>query len=153
MQKKGAIEFSMTTIIVVIIGVIILAIAIPWLTGILGKAGGLTDAAFDNALRQLQGEPTPDNPIVLSQDSFTLKRGEKAALIVRFLSNDGRSQSLSFTDNPSWFSYDKSSTNVLAGKTYDWRVTINVPNDAEPKDYFSRVNVGAESIPIVITVE
>ena len=77
LNKKGAVEFSMTTIIVVIIGVIILAIAIPWITGTLNKAGGLTDAAFDSALKQLQADPTPSEPVVLSQDSFTLKRGEQ----------------------------------------------------------------------------
>jgi len=154
MQKKGAVEFSMTTIIVVIIGVIILAIAIPWITGTLNKAGSLTDAAFDNALKQLQGNPTPDNPIILSQDSFTLKRGENAPLIVRFLS-DGSSRGLSFTGGEAsdWFESDGSLASVPLGQTYDWRVVVSVPDDAAVGNYFPRANIGTKSIPIVLTVE
>ena len=156
MNKKGAVEFSMTTIIVVIIGVIILAIAIPWITGTLNKAGGLTDAAFDNALKQLQGDPTPDEPIALSQETFNVKRGDKVALVVRFLNNGGSGNSLSFVDgsNPPqivpWFSHD---TSAATGKVYDWRVVLNVPDNVDPTDYFIRAKVGSVSIPIVVTVE
>ena len=151
MQKKGAIEFSMTTIIVVIIGVIILAIAIPWLTGTLRQAGGLTDAAFDKALNELRGDPTPDEPIMLSQESFTLKRGEKAALIVRFLNTEDAEQELSFTNNnKGWFAWDNS--RALIGQVHDWRVVVNVPSDAS-EDNFFRAEVGTNSVPMVITVE
>ena len=116
MQKKGAIEFSMTTIIVVIIGVIILAIAIPWLTGTLRQAGELTDVAFDKAVESLRGNPTPDDPIMLSQDSFTLKRGERAALAVRFLNaEDSASFTLNFyeeTTESQLFSLDETSKSI-----------------------------------------
>src|SRR3989344_7928567 len=126
MQKKGAVEFSMTTIIVVIIGVIILAIAIPWITGTLNQAGGLTDAAFDSALKQLQADPTPSEPVVLSQDSFTLKRGEQAALVVRYLNNNNLGGSLGFSDEAAtWF---KSDDTLATGVVYDWRVVLTVPD-------------------------
>ena len=158
LNKKGAVEFSMTTIIVVIIGVIILAIAIPWITGTLNKAGGLTDAAFDSALKQLQGDPTPSEPVVLSQDSFTLKRGEQAALVVRYLNRGG--ESLIFTDTgdgvAQWFTSDNS---PAEGKVYDWRAVLKVPDNAVPADspYFARAEIGTGdtkiSIPIVINVE
>lgn len=152
MQKKGAVEFSMTTIIVVIIGVIILAIAIPWITGTLNQAGGLTDAAFDSALKQLQADPTPSEPVVLSQDSFTLKRGEQAALVVRYLnSNGGR---LIFTgEAAAWFKSDDTSA---TGAVYDWRVVLTAPDtlpDPTKSTYFARAEAGGKSIPIVINVE
>ena len=155
LNKKGAVEFSMTTIIVVIIGVIILAIAIPWITGTLNKAGGLTDAAFDSALKQLQGDPTPSEPVVLSQDSFTLKRGEQAALVVRYLNR--ADEKLIFTGTAgTWFTSDES---FASGKVYDWRVVLIVPEGAGPEDspYFARAEVGTGdtkiSIPIVVNVE
>lgn len=154
MQKKGAIEFSITTIIIVIIGVIILAIAIPWLTGTLNKAGGLTDSAFDSALRQLQGEPTRDNPIVLSQDSFTLREGEKAPLVIRYLS-DGSPQILTFSTGAggSWFKFDGTPANVPKDQTYDWRVVLDVPAGTPNGGYFARASIGDKSVPIVINVE
>ena len=154
MQKKGAIEFSMTTIIVVIIGVIILAIAIPWLTGTLRQAGGLTDAAFDSALKQLQADPTPSEPVVLSQDSFTLKRGEQAALVVRYLNQGASGKSLSFSGEAmNWFKHDNTQAK---GQIYDWRVVVQAPNslpDPNKNTYFARAEVGQDTIPIVINVE
>lgn len=82
MQKKGAIEFSMTTIIVVIIGVIILAIAIPWLTGTLRKAGDLTDVAFEEARTQLAGELGEGNNIIVSPSSIKLSSNEQVTVSV-----------------------------------------------------------------------
>lgn len=153
MRKKGAIEFSITTIIIVIVGVIILALAIPWLTRTIGKTSELTDAAFDNALKQLQGDPTLDEPLVLSQESFILNPGEKAPLIVRFLT-DGTSRPLSFTGNAGgWFSSDGSTSLPVIGQTYDWRVVVQIPQGTDPGDYFARAVVGEASVPIVVTVE
>jgi len=158
MQKKGAIEFSMTTIIVVIIGVIILAIAIPWLTGTLRQAGELTDVAFDKAVESLRGNPTPDDPIMLSQDSFTLKRGERAALAVRFLNaEDSASFTLNFyeeTTESQLFSLDETSKSIGSGATFDWKVLINIPNTQDVVgDHFIDVVVGGKRTPLVITVE
>ena len=149
MQKKGVIEFSITTIIIVIIGVIILAIAIPWLTGTLRQAGGLTDVAFDSALRQLQGEPTIDDPVVLSQDSFTLNPGEQAALVVRYLNKNN--EMLIFEEEArDWFESDGS---AASGKVYDWRVVLTVPPNQQSGTYFARAKVGDKSVPIAIQIK
>jgi len=153
MNKKGAVEFSMTTIIVVIIGVVILAIAIPWITGTLNQAGGLTDAAFDSAIKQLQGDPTPDNPLVLSQDSFTLKRGEEAALVVRYLSNTVGNKNLVLSGDSTYFEYDSSAKSLTAGQVRDWRVVVSVPNNANLGNNFVDVTIGSAVAPVVLTVE
>jgi len=49
MQKKGAIEFSMTTIMVVIIGVAVLALGLTWIRGTFKQVGELTESSLENA--------------------------------------------------------------------------------------------------------
>ncbi|MBS3151309.1 hypothetical protein J4443_02955 [Candidatus Woesearchaeota archaeon] len=49
MQKKGAIEFSMTTIMVVIIGVAVLALGLAWIRGTFQQVGVLTEQSLDAA--------------------------------------------------------------------------------------------------------
>ena len=49
MQKKGAIEFSMTTIMVVIIGVAVLALGLAWIRGTFTQVTQLTESSLDNA--------------------------------------------------------------------------------------------------------
>ena len=159
MQKKCVIEFSMTTIIVVIICVIILAIAIPWLTGTLRQAGELTDVAFDKAVESLRGDPTPDDPIMLSQDSFTLKRGERAALAVRFLNAESSgSFTLNFYEGQTisgLFSYDDTTKTINSGDTFDWKVVVDIPsnNPNVVGDHFIDVSLDGKKTPMVVTVE
>src|SRR3989344_6348069 len=49
MQKKGAIEFSMTTIMVVIIGVAVLALGLAWVRGTFKQIDELTKTSLENA--------------------------------------------------------------------------------------------------------
>lgn len=97
MQKKGAIEFSMTTIIVVIIGVIILAIAIPWLTGTLRQAGDLTDVAFEEARTQLAGELGDGNNIIVSPSSIKLGSNDQVTVSIGCYNDAQTSQTATLT--------------------------------------------------------
>ena len=164
MQKKGAIEFSMTTIIVVIIGVLILAIAIPWLTGTLRQAGGLTDAAFTKALQELKGKATPSDRLVLSQEDFTLGIGDQAALAVGYLVPTGAaSVLLSFDDVANFVDYKNEQGNangqgnandlgssgcvvdIVPNQVYEWRVTVDVQGGTLKDNYFGSVTAEAYS--------
>ena len=49
MDSKGAIEFSMTTIIVIIIGVAVLALGLTWIRGTFSQIGTISESALDNA--------------------------------------------------------------------------------------------------------
>ena len=53
-NKKGAIEMSMTTIIVIVIGVTLLILGLIFVRGIFERIGGLSDQLFaqaDNIIR------------------------------------------------------------------------------------------------------
>lgn len=49
MDKKGAIEFSMTTIMVIIIGVAVLALGLAWIRGTFTQVSTITEEALANA--------------------------------------------------------------------------------------------------------
>jgi len=49
MDKKGAIEFSMTTIMVIIIGVAVLALSLTWIRGTFSNVNTLTEEALAGA--------------------------------------------------------------------------------------------------------
>lgn len=48
-SKKGAVEFSMTTVIVIILGITILSLGLIWIRNVIGKTTGLTKDAFQQA--------------------------------------------------------------------------------------------------------
>ena len=52
--KKGAIELSMTTIIVIVIGVTLLILGLVFVRGIFEKARGLSEEAFSSAEKEIQ---------------------------------------------------------------------------------------------------
>ncbi len=54
MQKKGAIELSMTTIIVIVLGVTLLILGLAFVRGIFSKVSGLTEEAFSSAEKEIQ---------------------------------------------------------------------------------------------------
>lgn len=87
-SKKGAIEFSMTTIIIIIIGVAILALALPWIARTMGQASELTDTAFSAAKEQLRTRVGPANPLVVSPEDISIKSGEQKLVAVAFYNGE-----------------------------------------------------------------
>jgi len=53
-SKKGAIELSMTTIIVIVIGITLLTLGLTWVRGSLGKITDLTNQAFDLSDQEIE---------------------------------------------------------------------------------------------------
>ncbi len=71
MNKKGAIEFSMTTIMIIIIGVAVLALSLAWVRGTFRQIGGLTDESIAAA------------EMVVSELGATGKIGVPSTLILK----------------------------------------------------------------------
>ncbi|MBI4447507.1 hypothetical protein HY643_00860 [Candidatus Woesearchaeota archaeon] len=75
-NKKGAVELSMTTIIVIVLGVTILSLALVWIRGVMSQVGGLTQGAFEKGAAEISeifGEAS--DPLVLSPKRMTIKQG------------------------------------------------------------------------------
>tara|TARA_Y100000034_G_scaffold119859_1_gene162068 strand:+ start:302 stop:784 length:483 start_codon:yes stop_codon:yes gene_type:complete len=85
MNKKGAIEFSMTTIMVIIVGVVVLSLGIAWVMGSFEKIGDITDTAFESAKEQLGAKLTAQDPMGISPSTVNLKVGESKTVAVGYL--------------------------------------------------------------------
>jgi hypothetical protein len=82
MNKKGAVEFSITTIIIVIIGVALLALALPWISRTISQTSDLTDTAFDQAKAKLAGEVGPGNIVSVSPSNLRLRSNEQKTISI-----------------------------------------------------------------------
>ena len=100
-DKRGAIELSITTIVVVVIGITILTLALIWVGGIFDKLGGTTQGAFekvDTEIEAILGGSTGDF-ISLSPSQITLKKGKtaRAKIILANIDQDQLDRSLKAT--------------------------------------------------------
>ena len=90
MNKKGAVELSMTTIIIIVIGITVLSLGLVWIRGVFTDVGGITKSAFE----QGQGEideifSGSTEPIALSPSTLTLDQG-KSETVTLNINNLGK---------------------------------------------------------------
>jgi len=81
MKKRGAIQLSITTIIIIVLGIAILSLGLTWVYSIFTGVGDLTDDALTNARNQLNtlfGETT--DTLVVSPSSLVIKQKEQKLL-------------------------------------------------------------------------
>jgi hypothetical protein len=81
-MKKGAVELSLSFIVMVVFAVILLSLAIVWLQGVIGSIGGLTTDLTQQSASKIQeifGE-TGDN-FAVWPSSYTLPAGKGIKLL------------------------------------------------------------------------
>ena len=123
MNKKGAIEMSMQTIIVVIIGVTLLTLGIKFVVDTMGGVSVLSEGMVkkgDTQINEIFGES--EELLSLMPDSFSLKRGnsEKGTIYVR---NNGDGDD-TFTLS---VDVDSAPTDAAATAAKAWIKFINKP--------------------------
>jgi hypothetical protein len=76
MKKKGAVELSMTTIIIIVIGITILSLGLVWIRGVFEDVGTTTSSAFDQADTEI-GEifGGTDQAVALSPSEIRVDQG------------------------------------------------------------------------------
>ena len=85
MDKKGAVELSMTTIIIIVIGITILSLGLVWIRSVFTDVGSLTEGAFERGegeIAEIFGGT--DEIVALSPGEIGLEQGssETASLMV-----------------------------------------------------------------------
>ena len=74
-SKKGAIELSMTTIIVIIMGITLLSLGLIWIRGTFSEITGLSKGAFEKAEGSISDIfEEVDKPVYVSPPSLTLEQ-------------------------------------------------------------------------------
>ncbi len=77
MNKKGAIELSMTTIIVIVIGITILSLGLVWIRSVFSDVTELSSGAFEQGETQIaEIFGGTDQPVALSPSETSLSQGE-----------------------------------------------------------------------------
>lgn len=137
MDKKGAIEFSMTTIMVIIIGVAVLALGLTWVRGTFDSVGDITDAAFESAKSELGQDLTREDPLGISPSTISLRPGESTTVAVGFLNGISPPTTISNAvisvnnlGSAITSVVDNSGKTINSGEIFDWRVVIQAGDTA-----------------------
>jgi len=75
-SKKAAIELSMTTIIIVVLGITLLILGLTFVRGIFTKIGGISDTTFDEAEDLLKGLEQVDEFLTITPGDVEIKQRE-----------------------------------------------------------------------------
>jgi len=76
-SKKGAIELSMTTIIVIVVGVVMLTLGLTWVKSIFSRVGDTTTRVFDLSDTTISDLfQTSDKLLGISPDEIDLPQGD-----------------------------------------------------------------------------
>jgi len=154
-SKRGAIEFSMTTIIIIIIGVAILALALPWVARTLNQASDLTDSAFSAAKEQLSGQVNPSNPLVIYPSDNYLKIGDQEVVTVAYYNVGVGNPKLTITPTSGKFTLTPSGDpgSQSAGTISYWKIVIGNTNVPAGEIEVRTLKVGNDAKPLTIVAE
>jgi len=77
MDKKAAVELSMTTIIIIVIGITILSLGLVWIRSVFSDVGQLTSGAFEQGETQINEIfGGSDQPVALSPTETSMSQGD-----------------------------------------------------------------------------
>jgi hypothetical protein len=138
-SKKGAIEMSMQTIIVVVIGVTLLTLGLRFVYTTFGNLTDQGQTATDLSQKQLSelyGES--DNPIFLPRDSISVKKGDTEVidLIIKNTENENIKAGVkvvgvsstsedNVANTEKWFLFSKLKSELKPGNGKTFKLTIN----------------------------
>ncbi len=86
-NKKAAIEMSITTIIVIVMGVTLLTLGLTWIRGLFGKISTITEGTFTQAQIEIEKLSQGTDPFTYPS-IIEVKQGKSSAVKV-YVYNDG----------------------------------------------------------------
>ncbi|MFH0798421.1 MAG: hypothetical protein V1906_03355 [Candidatus Woesearchaeota archaeon] len=157
LHKKGAIEMSMQTIIVVVIGVTLLTLGLKFVYDTFQNIGGQQDQvskATEAKISELFGES--DNAISLPQDNMQLKQGKSSSLMVYIRNIEPGTvnaaleivvdkanipETANVDSVKKWFTYNGAQKKLDEGQLRESNVAITVPKTAKLGTYLVTFNI------------
>ncbi len=157
-KKRGAIELSMTTIIVIVIGIALLSFGLMWISGLGKKIKSMTETAFGKAdvmIGEVMEGETED--ISVSPDNVDLKakRGEKIRVdvIVNNLGENDISGSLNVEcDKGIEPEYPTATKKAEPGQNIKWPLVIKYDGAGRGSTKFCTVTFGDFSKDLVVNI-
>lgn len=115
-SRKGAMELSMNTIVVVVIGITLLVLGLVFVRGIFTRLGGLGGSAFQKAEQELQQIQSGETKINFPQN-VEVKKGGSAVQELRVCNTDGTLEASSDLKIEPNVAFPTGLTITAAGKT------------------------------------
>ena len=145
MQKKGAIQLSITTIIVIVIGITLLTLGIVWIRGMMGRLSGLTESSFEQAEKMVRESMPEGEKLWISGVSFDVDLGKQKEIYLGIRNILGETQTFkieikSDTGDPNWVLCPKEKV-VEAGDIGGVPMIIKIKNAPAGETYFFTINV------------
>jgi len=168
LKRKGAIELSMTTIVVIIIAIVLLSLGLVFVRGMFAKIGELSDQAFLQAEKEIEDKMRGDQKVYIGGTTFDVGVGKSQTVSAGIQNLEGtplsfKLQATSPTTNRAgltvnvndWFLFTPAKT-VPAGEKSPMPFVISVPKTAKAGDivivnieaYAGNALYGSESIII-----
>jgi hypothetical protein len=144
MDKKGAVELSISTIVVVIIGVTLLVLGLTFVRGIFKKVGSLSDQSFQVGEKMIQDQMSSDQKFWISGVTFEIESGESITVHtgIQNFGDPGVSNTFELKVEPGqtagkdWFTLPLS-MKVNVGEKKAFPFVINIPKGTEPGKVFT----------------
>src|SRR3989338_5702909 len=76
LNKKGALELSMNTIVIIVIGVTLLILGLAFVRGIFGKVTKLSEGAFEQAEGKIGDFSQINKPLTVTPERISVTKGE-----------------------------------------------------------------------------
>lgn len=144
LKKKGAIEMSMQTIIVVVIGITLLTLGLQFVYKTFSDVGSqqkAVDEATKKQLRELFGES--DDPVALVSNSISIAQGDSEDFAVGFKNIGTTSGEFSYkiiletgpVKAVDWMPEGGNLGTLEVGGDADELLSLDVPSDAVPGSY------------------
>lgn len=135
-DKKGAIELSMSTIVVVVIAIVLLSLGIVFVRKIMGDVTGTAESAFEAADKEIQDLMGGDDTFYLSGPGHDIKVGDEKSIsggIQNFLGENMEFKIKIETDKENYLEWIQAPPTVfvLAGEKEPFVITVRVPKTAK----------------------
>lgn len=139
MQKKGAIELSMTTIIVIVIGITLLVLGLTFVTNIFKRTADLAKKAFEISDKELQDRMTATQRMYIPQFDVELEPGASTTITVG-IKNFGEEETPSAfkvdivpseDGKKEWFTLPPT-LSLRPGEVKGFPLKVNLPDNALP---------------------
>ena len=150
-NKRGAVELSMNTIVVVVIAIVLLSLGIMFVRNIMGKISGTSETAFGEADRAIQDLMGGDETFFISGAYTEGKVGETLTLNAGIQNFEGETitfkisvESADGISNIDWIQIPKILP-VSAGDKKGFPVVVKIPKTAKSgSTYMYNIKVNYE---------
>lgn len=141
-SKKAAIQLSMSTIIIIVLGVMLLSLGIGWITKIMADVNELSEQSFESARQAINDQMSSESKFFISGYSFKAKAGKYSEIYTGMKFADENPELIKWfkleimpENRRHWFLLPKDPIAAEPGEKKGIPIGVKVPKNVEPDSY------------------